>query len=268
MRAVIAVVALLFSGCSLILDWDSNGGPCAQSDPQCPDSFSCAFTTCVADGTLVRGEECSADGQCQPGLDCKNARCTPPCGGSFYQANNDGCLADEYCAPFPDEEDGFCVPSQCQRDDDCTVGTSVQTCVQIKLGAGACFSTCEIERFVPDYVDSCVSEPGGPPVYCQPIGRDDPSRGARLVCFDANTLPEAGARDTTCNPVLTPCQARVQVGTGTDLTTIGLTCDLTESTPRCRQLCDPIDNNCGENEICCPREIGQARYAVCVPDCN
>ncbi|MEO1173433.1 MAG: hypothetical protein AAFX94_15475 [Myxococcota bacterium] len=245
---------LTASGCSLLLDWDQDGLPCSDTEPQCSEGFSCFFNQeCVRDGATPRGEQCSEDRQCAPDLFCRNAVCREPCSQAFY-AEFDDCRGDEYCAPFTPTEgpiEGFCVESDCLEDSDCVEAGSVQSCVRIKVSAGACLSSCEF-GFDPLYFDTCVVEPGGVEAYCQAIGRDDRDSGAELVCLDAGDALEG----QPCNPILNPCQD-------------GFTCDPTGSAAVCARFCSVNDPaSCGSGQICCQKEFGEARYSVCATNCN
>ncbi|MEM6732070.1 MAG: hypothetical protein AAF658_10975, partial [Myxococcota bacterium] len=171
MRTRLPILAALFlggavSGCSLLLEWDQDNLPCADTTPRCDEGFSCLGEVCQRDGVVARQGQCTEDRQCQPDFDCRGFRCLLPCEQAFYAENGDGCRSDEYCAPFSDPgggvQEGYCVPSECRDNRDCTEGTLLRTCVSIKVGAGACLSTCEVS-FNPTYTDNCVVEAGGTP---------------------------------------------------------------------------------------------------------
>ncbi|MEL6544890.1 MAG: hypothetical protein AAFQ82_09700 [Myxococcota bacterium] len=253
-RSLFILAFALLPGCSLLLDWDPDQLPCADTMPRCSDGFSCLGEVCQADGVVERHGQCTEDRQCQPGLDCRGFACVEPCGQAFYIEAGDACVGDEYCAPFENPsggaQQGYCVLSECRENFDCQDGSLLRTCVPIKVGAGACLSTCEV-GFNPTYTDNCVVEAGGSAVYCQAIGRDNPNFGAQLVCLDAGVNIEG----QPCNPVINPCQE-------------GFICDLTQSTPECRQYCDVTNDLCDGGDICCPRQYGQAIYGVCAPNCG
>lgn len=247
MRMTLPVLIAALSGCSLVLDWSVDELPCQKSEPECLDGYSCLEQVCVRDGGTERDERCSGDRQCEPGLFCRGAVCRAPCDQEIY-AEVDACLANEFCAPFPDARgrtEGYCVRSECRDDADCLDGNRPRSCVPIKVGAQACFSTCEYE-FSPGYSDSCFSGFGEPDVYCQAVGR--PLRpGAKLVCLEAGLRREGDA----CHPVTDPCEE-------------GLTCDLAQEDPTCARLCDPARTDaCELPEICCRKQYGDAQYDVC-----
>lgn len=262
MRHSWALIALTLNGCSLALEWDPDNLPCTPVDPvtrqrpepACADGFSCLGDLCIRDGSTAREERCTEDRQCAPDLFCRDFQCLQSCGQAFYSETGD-CRGDEFCAPFQPVAngpiEGFCLPSQCRENDDCVDGTVVRSCVPIKVGAGACLSTCEL-GFDPTYFDNCVVEAGAAASYCQPLGRQNPNFGAQLVCLDAG----ANLEGLPCNPVLNPCQE-------------GFTCDLSTEPAVCARFCS-TDNpaSCGSGQVCCRKEYGQARYSVCAASCN
>lgn len=251
MRPLVTLLfALVFGGCSLVLDWEPEGQPCAASQPRCLEGYSCLGDTCVANASVPRGEVCDEDVQCADSLLCRGFQCAEPCEGLFSQFSD--CKFDELCAPFITQEgvaEGFCVKSECAVDDDCTLGSIRRSCVPIKVNAGACFSGCEFS-FDPagSYSDSCASDSGA--VYCQPIGRDSATQGGQLVCLDAGTTQEGDP----CSPFLQDCGE-------------GFVCDLTLSSPVCRRLCDEELMNCSIG-VCCRRDYGEATYFTCAPNCE
>ncbi|MBI5507355.1 MAG: hypothetical protein HY903_01255 [Deltaproteobacteria bacterium] len=273
--ALLSVAVLqLCGGCIFILNWSEEGLPC-DANKKCNPGYSCLVNRCVAEGSLLAGETCSASKQCEsyPENICGSNpfTCRKRCPSGYLAATAGVCSAGEYCRHEVDRDQsntytGTCVSSECGTSADCNKpgATAGRSCVAVTPTANACMLTCEITQppvappATADYEDTCGSVTGQ--IYCHPVGpKDNPS----LVCLsrletDQTGLPDVGSE---CQVIANSCKSGAAcVGSGRQL---------------CRQFCDTRDNdaqqlnaNCPSNaQYCCPQpQSGTTVYAVCLPD--
>ena len=165
-------VAMMSSGCGLILDFDDlEGLPC-----DCLPGFVCLSTseTCVPANSVDDFKSCdvnatpNASDQCQAGSDCveinqAGGRCLPRCTpripfvaevGLEIQAE---CGEGRYCWELSPGV-GYCDDGECS--DIPETCPPPQRCVSIN-GAGVCFDVCDIF--------STASPCGATATHCQPV---------------------------------------------------------------------------------------------------
>ena len=76
---------LIFSGCSLILDWDPQGLPC-EDTVTCADGYSCLVNLCILNDSVPEGSTCNRTEQCSGDLICANFSCADAC-TKYYESS-------------------------------------------------------------------------------------------------------------------------------------------------------------------------------------
>ncbi len=244
--------ALSASGCSLILDWPTEGLDCDKQKPaseRCLEGYSCLSDKCVADGSLGLNETCSDDVQCadiKPTIcGTRPSTCREAC-SSYYSSAS--CQGGQFCRPEQSRDDteawiGTCINSECTTNESCrSVSDASRQCVAVTASSKTCLATCEVSvtpkaGAAPAVADTCGSAQSTQ-LYCQPIGPNDDLSLVCLQRLEANDAyaPSYGA---PCLLVENACKkglACYNRGSGTS----GF----------CRRYCDPRQTTSEVNPAC------------------
>lgn len=257
---------MLVQACSFVEHWDEAGLACDSTVVDgrtnfCLDGYTCfnPSVTCIRDASRNAGQACTDARQCQADQLCPIDNlsgtgiaqqddvqtCLTKCqsgsaNGGYYQA--DGCLAQQYCAPFLDTVAqastatlvGGCVQSNgCGAGTYCTIDNQPGgICVPISSSANACIAKCDITwASTATYSDSCATDE-----FCQPLGL---TGAKQFVCLKntRNVQPD----DASCSPIEAPCKS-------------GSVCSPQSI---CAPYCELTGNSlattgCGTNQKCCP----------------
>ena len=228
--------------CNLALDFDDiedlpcpcePGFVCLADSNRCiPTGSSEPFKSCRQDTPLTGDELCPVNHRCIA-LNGQGPRCLPQCAPVLYARPTDGAQIAEQC-PFEttcweSPKGGVCSEGLCRDNPNSCTGPGEQ-CVPFN-GAGVCFTTCDIFQQAP--------LPCGANEICHPIGVSDFRACIPAGVLDLNALcPAAAGMCRKTDPDGRPMICATPLAS-------------TESQPRCRAICDVVNQTgCLIGETC------------------